>query len=294
MPTPVSVSGNTITWNIGSITSGNYLSFFVPLTPLSTTVGGDTACNYALNTPTTGDLNTVNNVVSICDSIRSSWDPNEMTVSPERNIQQDSLLTYSIQFENLGNDTAFNIHIQDTLSQYLDARSLRLLSSTHPVSITVYQDGGKDIVKFDFPGINLGDKNHPLSNKGVLTYSIRTSTGQIFSEIDNSAGIYYDANPVVMTNTASYKVITPSGVSNPSRTAGLKVYPNPATSTFNIQVSQDEWSEALLINSLGQTLVQRQLGQGSNVLPIAELPSGIYYLQIKGTDSIHTEKIEKR
>src|SRR5690606_489557 len=80
-PAPSSVSGNTITWAHTQMADGAIRQYFVPLTPAAATVNGDTACNYAIITPLSGDANPANNVISICDSVRSSWDPNEKTAS---------------------------------------------------------------------------------------------------------------------------------------------------------------------------------------------------------------------
>jgi len=293
-PTPASVTGNTVVWTISGLSYG-YTLLHVPLTPKSTTSNGDTACNNANIMPTTGDPNVANNFVSVCDSVRASWDPNEKSVSPNGPVSAGTLLSYTIDFENLGNDTAFNIHVQDTLSQHLDPRTFELLASTHRVLPEVYEiPGGKYILKFDFPGINLEDKTVPERNKGQVRFSMKMKSGLPFGTVvENRAGIYFDGNPVVLTNSAYSRIPVPSGVNPVNQISGIQVYPNPATDVISIRVQQEGWKEAILTNAVGQTVSHIELTVGENVLHVQNLPAGIYYLQAKGSNGIFTGKVEK-
>ena len=295
-PAPASVSGQTITWNHANMADGVISRYFVPLTPVSTTVNGDTACTYATITPVAGDANPGNNIISICDSVRSSWDPNEKTVLPSGPVLAGTLLAYTIDFENKGNDTAFNIHVQDTLSEHLDANTFQLLSATHSVTPYLYENAAKQrVIKFDFQDINLAAKDDPIHNKGQVRFSIKMKSdlpeGTV---VANRAGIYFDGNEVVLTNTAYNHIPLPAAVMNPNLHSGIMVYPNPVTDAIRIRIQQDGWNEAILINTIGQVLNRMPLVSGENALHVAQLPAGIYYLQIKGRAGSRTEKVEKR
>lgn len=113
-------------------------------------------------------------------------------------------LDYTINFENLGNDTAFNIHIMDTLSDNVDPNSFVMTASSHRASSSLLTGtNGKRIIRFEFPDINLADSSHKESNKGFVKFNINAKTGLApLTQIENRAGIYFDINPVVMTNTA--------------------------------------------------------------------------------------------
>jgi uncharacterized repeat protein (TIGR01451 family) len=296
LPTPTSVSGHTITWTLSSMMNGSYYWMHVPLTPLSTTNSGDTVCTYAIITPTIGDVNVANNSISKCDSVRSSWDPNHKTVSPDSDIAAGALLTYTVQFENLGNDTAFNVHIQDTLSANVDPSSIAVISSTHPMRTNLYEaPSGRTVIKFDFPNIKLADKTHPLTNKGSVTFSVKTKTGlSVGTQIANRAGIYFDGNEVVLTNTAYNNIPLPTSIQLVNHSSGITVYPNPAHETFIIRVQQGRWIEASLMNTIGQVITRVPLTGNENVLNVQRLPAGIYYLQARGASGTYTERIEKQ
>ena len=295
-PAPSSVSGQTITWNHANMADGAISQYYVPLTPASTTVNGDTACTYAIITPIIGDFNAANNTIAICDSVRSSWDPNEKTVLPNGAVSEGTLLTYTIDFENKGNDTAFHIHVQDTLSEHLDPNTFQLLSSTHLVTPYLYENaGGQRVIKFDFQGINLAGKDDSIHNKGQVRFIIKMKDdlpdGTV---VANRAGIYFDGNEVVLTNAAFNNIPLPASVQLMNRSSGITVYPNPADEAFMIRVQDGTWTEASLMNSIGQVVSKMQLTAGDNVLHVAQLPAGIYYLQARGSAGIYTVKLEKR
>jgi hypothetical protein len=135
-----------------------------------------------------------------------SYDPNDKQVTPlgisEQNytlINDDELL-YTIRFQNTGNDTAFNIIIADTLSQYFDHSTFRPITSSHPMQVTRYPSG---LVEFKFNHIMLPDSttNEPRSH-GFVQYAIKAQQPVPDNTlISNTAYIYFDFNPAVVTNT---------------------------------------------------------------------------------------------
>jgi uncharacterized repeat protein (TIGR01451 family) len=295
LPTPASVTGQKIVWNLSGMANNSYAGFHVPVTPLSTTLVGDTACNSAVITPITGDVNPANNTRSSCDSVRGAWDPNEKSVTPAV-ANAGATLTYTVQFENLGNDTAYNIHVQDTLSSSLDANTLKVLSSTHMMGTSFHTaPNGRTVVKFDFPNIKLEDKNHPLKNKGTFTFTIKTKTGiPLGTDIANRAGIYFDGNPVVLTNNAWHRIGQPSTGVTLLRGEDVRIFPNPAGSAMTVQIGAEGYDAAIVRNALGQVVLRAPLHAGSNTLNVQALPAGIYSLQATGSAGSSTVKFEKQ
>lgn len=208
-PPPASVVGNTVTWNIAPLSTYNYpvvnpnISFHLDV-PGTWLVTGDTVnANFDV-TPYASDVDTINNYQAIVATVMSSYDPNEMSVTPQGKVIPCTQLRYTINFENTGNDTARNISVLDTLSPNLDPRSLALVSSTAATVISFIKDGGYNVAKFDFPHINLPDSGRHTYCTGMLTFNIRTKPGLSDGTlISNAAGIYFDDNPVVMTNAVT-------------------------------------------------------------------------------------------
>ncbi len=176
-PAPTSHSGNTITWNVSNLSdldaSPVDLYYYVVYPYPDTLTGGDTVHENVTVTPISGDSNPSNNTCAIVDTVRDGCDPNQMIVNPQGNILAGTTLQYNLEFENTGNDTAFNIHALDTFSDYLDIKSFQLLSVTAPMDIEMFKTTtGNNAVKFDFPGINLLDSSHHNACTAMVSFSI--------------------------------------------------------------------------------------------------------------------------
>ncbi|MBK9690052.1 MAG: hypothetical protein IPO65_20920 [Saprospiraceae bacterium] len=66
-----------------------------------------------------------------------AFDPNDISVSPigtlyRVNPDQTFELTYTIRFQNIGNDTAIDVSISNLISTDLDRNSFQFVSASHP------------------------------------------------------------------------------------------------------------------------------------------------------------------
>ena len=206
-PTPSSYTDSTITWNVSGLSSSAshpvdlYYAIWTNLAGGYLTPG-DTVSTYVTVTPTLGDIDLSNNYCVIHDTVKAGCDPNEMWVSPTGYISAGSQLKYTAEFVNTGNDTAHNIYIMDTLSDNVDPHSLRVVSASATMNIGMFMSAGHTIVKFDFPNINLLDSSHHGLCTGMVIFTINSKAGlPDCSKIFNHAGIFFDINPVVMTDT---------------------------------------------------------------------------------------------
>ena len=285
------VSGNSVTFNLGNVSSNSHISFltiFSPVVPLSL---GDTINTSFVLDPLIGDVDTANNFVIICDTVRDAWDPNYKSVMPTGNIEPGTLLKYMIGFENTGNDTAFNIHIMDTISNNLDINTFKVVSCSAPMNLIMLNNGTNTIVKFDFPNINLLDTAQHTDFSGMVTYTIQAKTGLAAgTKIDNEAGIYFDANAVVMTNNVENIIGGPASVATISNVNAIHIYPNPTTDIVNITGVQQNTSYNLM-DITGACMQQGVLTPGSNTLSIKNFAPGIYILEV--TDGMGNKTANK-
>ncbi|MCB0696777.1 MAG: T9SS type A sorting domain-containing protein, partial [Chitinophagaceae bacterium] len=293
---PTGVSGNTITWNVSNLSIGNNATIYVYAdAAIGTTLKvDDTICNTVAIAPVLNDVNLSNNTIYQCDRVRASFDPNDKGVFPSGDISPGTKLTYTINFENLGDDTAFNIYILDTLSDMLDAGSFQILHSSHAIS-HVMQDppGGQKVVRFEFKNINLPYKNTPAFNKGFVQFSINAKSGlPPLTQINNRAGIYFDINPAVMTNSTENRV-TPVAVSDIDVTAEYSLFPNPVKDILTVETEPNGFESLTLLNSMGQVVTKQQVTGRSSYINMMSLPAGLYYIQLIGREGVSTQKVEK-
>ncbi len=296
-PSPSSVSGNTITWNFGSISSGKIvpIQYYLNYNPTTGMIPyGDTLHSYYYISPVTGDFNPTNNTVIIIDTDRHSHDPNNIFVSPSGYIPSGTQLKYTINFENTGNDTAFNISVYDTLSPYLDPKSLDIVMASGVMNIAQLNQGGYNVVKFDFPNINLLDSSHHGQCDGAVIFTINTKQGLANgTKIDNRAGIYFDYNDVVMTNAVENIIGVPSGVATVGNCSKVQLYPNPVSDELTISMDNGAYSTMTVTNTIGQVMMTQSLYANQTNVNVQSLPAGIYYVIVRGEVGVKVMRFEK-
>ena len=139
--------------------------------------------------------------------LRCAVDPNDIAVTPNRiepsnsnYTLMDETLTYRIRFQNNGNDTAFAVRIEDQLDPNLDLSTFLPGASSHPYT-TKIKEGG--VLSITFDNIELVDSSTNFAgSQGYVLFTIRANEGLADrTVIPNSAGIYFDFNRPVITNT---------------------------------------------------------------------------------------------
>jgi PKD repeat protein len=108
-------------------------------------------------------------------------------------------ITYTIRFQNVGNDTAFNIYINDTLDNNLDWNTIQPISSSHDYNFE--QINGKYLT-FNFLNIQLPDSNtNQTLSHGYISFKIKPKNNLLLDDIiSNKASIVFDVNVPIVTN----------------------------------------------------------------------------------------------
>ncbi len=308
-PTPASYTDSTITWNVSGLTSATgpvdlYYAIWTDLACCGYLSAGQPIHSYVTVSPTVGDLDLANNNCEIWDTVRAGCDPNEMSVSPSGCIPQTSgenSLQYTITFTNVGNDTAFNIYVMDTLPNNVDPKSLRIVMSSNTMNTYMFNDGINNIVKFDFPAVNLLDSTVCPQCGGAVVFNIHTLPALTDgTTIFNHAGIFFDYNPVVLTNTVENTVgnCLTSTKNITAAKAGIQLFPNPASDELTIKIDQNTNVSFTITNSIGQEIISQPLlgTNGSTIqanVNVSTLPAGLYYISFRGDNGTEVKKFVK-
>ncbi len=285
------VSGDTLIWyftNLTSLSNGAYWNSFlaqVHLTPTAAVTVGDTVCFRIFTHVPANDVNAYNNDYSFCLPVVNSYDPNFKEVNPKGTGVQGYIptttneLSYTIHFQNTGTAVAFNISIIDTLDANLDPNSLVITGNSHSV-IPVWLAPG--VVKFYFGNIYLADStSNELESHGFVQFHIRLNASlPAGTVIQNNAGIYFDSNPAVITNTVTNTLAVPSGIAEHSNFPGLSVHPNPFTFQTTITFNDEQRNTTVTIMDLLGNEIRSYLlsGAKSLVLEKGEMSKGIYFI----------------
>ena len=287
MPT---IIGDTATWLLTGVSpmSSSPIDIYYVLRDVSAPlpVAAIVQGNFSAS-PIADDEDTSNNVIIRNDTVKSGCDPNYIENAPAGCLAltaSSTNLKYTIHFENTGNDTAFNIYVLDTLSSNLDSHSLKVTFAAKAMNISMFNDGGYNVVKFDFPGINLLDSSHHGLCDAAVAYTINSLPSlPLGATIDNRAGVYFDYNAVVLTNTAENVVgCTTTSLSNSNVQVGenFEVYPNPVSDELTIVADNNVYSGMMITNTFGQIIKQQPLTVSITRLNINTLSPGVYYIRL--------------
>jgi uncharacterized repeat protein (TIGR01451 family) len=124
------------------------------------------------------------------------------------NILPNQEVEYLIRFQNTGNDTAFTIVIRDTLQSDFDIFSVRSGVSSDNYDFRMY---GPRVLEWTFNNIMLPDSNvNEPESHGFIKFTVRQNRDlPIGTLLENSAAIYFDFNPPIITNTYFHTIDTP-------------------------------------------------------------------------------------
>lgn len=293
-PTPTSVVGNTLTWNMATIPIWEIIEVntFIPLSNVNNIpfVIGDPICHTSTITGAiAGDLNLLNNTKNECFYIGTSYDPNDKHVSPKGlgtngNVNFGTEFTYNIRFQNTGNSPAINVVVMDTLDNDLDPTTVVMNGHSHHVLFT--QTG--NVLKFEFPNIMLPDSTTDYDkSQGGFSFKVKHKSGLANNTvINNKAHIYFDLNPAVITNTTINTLTnTVSGYNQLNTDNNIQVYPNPVNDQFRVSLKDISIRiiQCEIQNQLGEQLQLIHTTDNTLDLSIASYPSGIYFIKV--TDS---------
>ena len=205
---PDSILPNRIVWNIANFSTLDFFNSIKPIfTTDSTAIVGDLICFTSEIYPTLLDRNPINNTFNQCFTISAALDPNYKEVSPSGTITSaQDWLYFKINFQNIGTSYAENIYVWDTIDPNLNLNTIQVLGASHNKFMKVYPT--TRAVKFQFDDINLPDSTSDEPNShGWVQYRIKLNPGLPEGTlIHNKAGILFDLNAPIITNTTETKI----------------------------------------------------------------------------------------
>jgi len=222
-----------------------------------------------------------------CQEFVGSYDPNEKYSDPkgygaDHDIEVNTLINYTINFQNTGTDTAFNIVIRDTLATHYDLETFGFVSSSHPVKWFIENN----VLIFRFDNILLVDsfKNEKASH-GYVNFQIAPkSTTPLLTPLKNRAAIFFDFNPPVITD---YSVLRVNKNFLPTATIDLQlqqvsIYPNPVQERLYLNWKNFEPDALLIISDIyGNALIEKRATTDLQYIETMNLSKGVYFLSIQ-------------
>lgn len=245
---------------------------------------GDLITNSAAILPIEGDAIPENNEAVCTQVVVGSYDPNDKMESRGRYIDinefgADDYLYYTIRFENTGTAPALNIRINDVLDHSLDASSIRVVAASHDYEM----DRVENIVNWKFNQIMLPPVLvDPDGAQGFVHFKVKPLPGFAAGDIiPNTAAIYFDFNPPIITNTFLSEFSDQLRVVDQPNDKFV-VYPNPANSHINIMTTDGvEISSVKIYDVTGKIIFNTNDGRENNYIDVSSISSGLYLLEIR-------------
>jgi uncharacterized repeat protein (TIGR01451 family) len=247
-------------------------SYYFPCSFAGNTPAG-TLFNFFASVSAQGELDMQFNNAAFAATVLNSYDPNDKQCQLPTYIQPDvqENMQYTVRFQNDGNFPALNVVVRDTLSTNLDLSTFRFIGSKHPVTYSVDPISREAV--FRFSGIQLLPSVDDLEeSQGYFTYEIKELPNlSLNSEIKNTAYIYFDFNPAIITNT-TLNINGYVGFSSPVQ-GNIELYPNP--SNGQLTINGMEAGEVIIYSLTGQKMLEQEYTK-VQVLDLSKLEAGMY------------------
>jgi hypothetical protein len=142
-----------------------------------------------------------------------------------------------------------------------------------------------------------------LSGSGALTYQWYTSsnfilTGNPVTSIPLTTGNYTvtgtDANGCTGTDIASISVEVCPGFSELSHTGSIRVYPNPTSGDFTVEMNSGLDKTIEVTDLTGRVILSGSTVENTFNVNISELAGGLYYVKVTSGNAIDVIKIIKQ
>lgn len=256
----------------------------VPTMP--TVALGDLLTSNAGIEPLAGDVAPENNTSTSAQTIIGSYDPNDKMESHGPRIAiadftSEDYLYYTIRFENTGTAPALNVRISDILESKLDETSVLMVDASHDYVL----DRIGSTLTWNFDNIVLPTTTiDPEGGKGYVMFKVKPKPGYAVGDIiQNTASIYFDFNPAIVTNTFTSEFVPFLG--NPSFSTGnFAMYPNPAGDHVTVTLSESAETIAGISvhDMLGKTILVRMPSAAANseTIDVSNISSGMYFLEV--------------
>ncbi len=246
---------------------------------------GDLLTNNATITAVANDINLTNNAFANSQLVVASYDPNDIMEAHGGRIQfnqfsADDYLYYTIRFQNTGTANAVSVRLEDLLDSRFDANSIRMIGASHDYILE--RVNNHLVWKFNYINLVGAAQDGELS-KGYVTFKIKLNPGFAVGDIiPNTASIYFDANPAVVTNTFNTVFVATLGTPD-FNTNTIGLYPNPASTMITItnQNATESISSISIYDVSGKTIYSNTPSiSAETTIDVSPFAKGMYLVEI--------------
>lgn len=293
---------NTLSWDYSSLLPFESRTIRVTVnlnSPMETpAINMGDILNYTANV-TSGNVDETpaDNTFTLNQTVVNSIDPNNKTVTEGSQVSIANVgdyLHYVVRFQNNGTASAQNVVVKDYLDIDLDWSTVEPIAASHDYRMQLTNNNR---LEFIFEGINLpaSSIDEPGSN-GYIAFKVKPkSTASVGTVITNEAGIYFDFNFPIMTNTTT-TTFSVLGTEQFVHEAVINLYPNPTSNMLNIESDNAGLLKSVSIyNVLGQLVknIANTVATKNMTIDVASVKTGTYFVTVEAENGKSTKRFIK-
>jgi hypothetical protein len=149
-------------------------------------------------------------------------------------------------------------------------------------------------LNWNLNGINLppSNPNDEITGHGYIVFQIKPKPGYAIGDIiPNSASIYFDFNPAIITEPCLTEFVNALST-NTFALNDLQLYPNPVKN--KVSISNSSIIDTVAITSvLGQEILCKKVNDLQTEIDLASFAKGIYFVKVSANEQEKTIKIVK-
>ena len=266
----------------------------VPTIPTVTL--GNLLTNSVTITPLTNDVVPANNSASVSQIIIGSYDPNDKMEAHGERILRSSFsandyLDYTIRFENTGTASAIDVRVNDVLDSRLDENSIKMESASH----NYVMDRIGNNINWRFDNIELpATSMNPIASNGYIQFKIKPKPGYAVGDIiPNTASIYFDFNPAIITNTFHTEFVAQLAV-NEFENGNFVFYPNPTSDfvTISLKNTSNSIANIAVYDVVGKLILTLKPNESitTETIDLTSVHPGIYFVEVQTNTNLKVVK----
>ena len=195
-------------------------------------------------------------------------------------VTSEDYLYYTIRFENTGTASAINVRVNDVLNSKLNENSIKMIGSSHAYIL----DRTGNTLNWKFDNIQLPPSiANTEIGKGFVTFAIKPKAGYSLGDIiPNTASIYFDFNPPIITNTFNTEFVQQLGLTD-FENADFIFYPNPVSNNVTVTVKNSSAIISLTVyDMLGKLILKQEPTStlSTQSLDVSMISKGMYLLEV--------------
>jgi len=267
----------------------HYLQYNCWSGTLNISNGGNCCDQPSTNNPPVADYSytpsgnlCLNDCISFSDNSTNtptSWAWTFSGANPSSSNIQNPIVCYNNTGTYSVSLTVQNAFGSDSYTSNIVINSVNTSVSQNGITLTAFSSGAT------YQWLNCGTGNSPVIGANSQTFT-PTQSGSYSLEITENGCI----------DTSGCLSVTVNGISELKAESFFSVFPNPATDFINLEIKNKLLiGETIEVkNILGETIWNHKINSPQMNVDCSEWANGIYFIQLKNSDKVYSQKIIKQ